>query len=62
MPLSKLYVTPLIGLVIVIVPVATEHVGCVTEVVGTEGVLNCGLTVVATAEDTQPAALLTTTL
>ena len=32
-PLSKLYVTPLDGAVTVIVPVATEHVGCTIVVV-----------------------------
>lgn len=45
----KLYVTPLVGLVTVIVPVATAHVGCVAETVGTDGTLNAALMVVALA-------------
>ena len=52
-PLSKLYVTPLDGLVTVIVPVATAHVGCTVVVMGTEGVVGWALTIVATAEDGQ---------
>ena len=49
MPLLKLYVTPLDGLVTVIVPVATAHVGWVAETVGTEGVLYAAFMVVALA-------------
>ena len=43
MPLSKLYVTPLVGFVTVIVPVAVVHVGCAALAVGAAGV---GLTVI----------------
>lgn len=50
-PLSKLYVTPLDGLVTVIVPVAVAHVGCVTENVGNEGVTGWAFTVVALADE-----------
>ena len=56
-PLSKLYVTPLDGLVTVIVPVAVVQLGCVTEVTGTEGVLSCGSIVVALTVDSQPLVL-----
>ena len=45
--MSKLYVTPLVGLVTVMVPVAVAHVGCATEVVGTEGVMGWALIIVA---------------
>ena len=43
--------TPLDGFVMVIVPVATKHVGWLTEVVGTEGVAGGAFTVIATAEE-----------
>ena len=38
-PLSKLYVTPLVGAVTVIIPVAVAQVGCVTVVVGVAGIV-----------------------
>ena len=53
-PLSKLYVTPVDGLVTLIVPVATLHVGCVKTRVGTEGVTGWGFIVADTAVDVQP--------
>jgi hypothetical protein len=52
-PLLKLYVTPVVGVVTVILPVATEHVGCVAETVGTAGLLNGAFMVAATAVDVQ---------
>ena len=56
-PLSKLYVTPLDGLVTVIVPVVTLHVGCVTLVAGAVGTAKIPLTLVAVAVDTQALTL-----
>jgi hypothetical protein len=41
----------------VITPVATVHVGCVTEATGTEGMLNAASTVVAVATVAQPDVL-----
>jgi hypothetical protein len=55
--LSKLYVTPLAGLVTVIIPVADAQVGCVTEVTGIEGVTGWVFTVVAIAVEIHPPAL-----
>ena len=51
-PLSKLYVTPEDGDVIVIVPVALAQVGCVTLAVGAPGTLNEGFTVAVVAPET----------
>ena len=49
-----LYVMPApVGVLTVIVPVPTEHVGCVTVSVGTEGVAGCGFMVLETAVDKQ---------
>ena len=57
-----LYVMPEpVGVLTVIVPVETEHVGCVTVSVGTEGVTGCGFMVTAVAPDAQFDALLLTT-
>ena len=52
-PLLKLYVTPLVGLVTVIVPVAVAHVVCTIETVGTEGVTGCVFIVAAVAVEVQ---------
>ena len=52
-----------VGAVIVISPVGVVQVGwVVTEAVGTEGVVGCGLIVVTVAGDTQPPAFLAVTL
>jgi hypothetical protein len=51
--LLKLYVTPVVGAVTVIVPVATAHVGCVAETVGTAGLLNAAFMVAEAAVDVQ---------
>ena len=59
-PLSKLYVTPVDGLVTNILPVATLHVGCVKTSVGTEGVTGCGFIVADTAVEVQPPTLFLT--
>ena len=57
-----LYVMPApVGAVMVNVPVGTEHVGWLIATVGTEGVVGCGLTVVAALLDTQLDVLLLTT-
>ena len=53
MPLLKLYVTPLDGLVTVIVPVAVAQVGCVVESVGTEGTFKGALMVADAAVEVQ---------
>ena len=51
------------GDVMVISPVGVVQVGCVvTEAVGTEGVVGCGLMVVTVATETQPPAFLAVTL
>ena len=52
-PLSKLYVTPLVGVLTVIVPVVTLHVGCVTVVVGALGTAKIALITEGVAVDTQ---------
>ena len=52
-----------VGAVIVIVPVATLHVGCdVALAVGTEGVAGWALTVTLVAVEVQPPLLLAVTL
>ena len=51
--MSKLYVTPFDGLVTVILPVVTLHVGCVTVVVGATGT-GLAFIVVDVATDVQP--------
>lgn len=53
-PLSKLYVTPLDGLVTLIVPVAVAHVGSVTVVVGTEGGVGWASMMAVAVADVQP--------
>ena len=53
-PLSKLYVTPVDGLVTNILPVATLHDGCVKTSVGTEGVTGWTFIVAETAVEVQP--------
>jgi hypothetical protein len=53
-PLSKLYVTPLDGVLTVIVPVVTLHVGCVTVVVGALGTANIAFNTEGVAVDKQP--------
>ena len=50
-PLSKLYVTPVVGLVTVMVPLALAHVGCDTDVCGAEGVFGAALIVTGVADD-----------
>ena len=58
-----LYVIPVpVGDDIVIVPVATAQVGCVTVAVGAAGVAGCAFTVTLVTADTQPALLLAVTL
>ena len=52
-PLSKLYVTPLDGVLTVIVPVVVEHVGCVSVTVGAVGT-GLAFMVVDVATDVQP--------
>ena len=59
-PLSKLYVTPVDGLVTNMLPVATLHIGCVKTSVGTEGVTGAVFIVADTAVDVQPPALFLT--
>ena len=51
--MSKLYVTPVVGLVTVIVPVAVAHVGCTTEAVGRGAGVGCAVMVFETAVDKQ---------
>ena len=46
------------GVLTVMVPVATAHVGWVNVVVGAAGVAGCGLMVTDDAMEIQPAALL----
>ena len=58
--MSKLYVTPLVGFVTVIKPVETLHVGWLTVVVGTEGVVGWALMVAVVAADSQPPPMLFT--
>ena len=57
---SVLYVIPVpVGAVIIIVPVATEQVGCaVTDAVGAAGVEGWAFTVTLVAEDIQPLLFL----
>jgi hypothetical protein len=58
-----LYVMPVcVGMVTVIVPVETVHVGCWIIAVGTEGVAGCALMVVLVAEDMQPTLFFAVTL
>jgi hypothetical protein len=52
--LSKLYVTPLDGVLTVIVPVVTLHVGCVAVTVGALGTANIALITEGVAVETQP--------
>jgi hypothetical protein len=58
---STLYVIPdSIGAVMVMVPVANEHVGCVNETVGAAGAVGCALiTTLADAAEVHPEALVT---
>lgn len=59
-PLSKLYVSPAICTVTVIVPVAVEQVGCVIVTTGADGDEGTELmTTFAEAGEVQPAALVT---
>ena len=57
-----LKVNPDVADVTVIVPVATEHVGCVTTAVGADGVAGCAVTVTLVGPDTQPAAFFAVTV
>jgi hypothetical protein len=51
-----------VGMVTVMVPVETVHVGCWIMAVGTEGVVGCGLIVVLVAEEMQPTLFFAVTL
>lgn len=55
--MSKLYVTPVVGLVTVIVPVVAPQMGCATVVIGALGTFNAALMVADVAGDTQPLVL-----
>jgi len=60
---SILYVIPApVGAVIVIAPVASLQLGCVSETVGAEGVNGCVLIVTPVTEDSHPDAFITVTL
>jgi hypothetical protein len=50
------------GVLTVIVPVATVHVGCVGVAVGAAGVGGCALIVIDVAADMHPLAFFTVTL
>ena len=50
------------GVLTVMVPVATAHVGCVGVAVGAAGMADGGLIVTDAAAEVQPAAFLTVTL
>ena len=56
-PLSKLYVTPLVGFVTVIVPVVAPQMGCAVFVDGAFGTDNAALIVADVEGDTQPLPL-----
>ena len=56
MPLSKLYVTPLDGVVMVIVPVVTLHVGWTTVVIGAVGTIKIAFNTEGVAAERQAVA------
>ena len=56
-----LNISPVVDEVTVIVPVATEHVGCVIFTVGAAGVTGCAFTVRGVAELIQPCAFFAVT-
>jgi hypothetical protein len=49
--LLKLYVTPVVGVVTVIVPVVTPHEGCMIVIVGSGAGVGCAVMIFETAVD-----------